>query len=251
MARKSQLQQWLESGGSTEEFKKRWDAGGESRESLVAEIGYANEGAAYNAARNAGILPGGPVSTGSNGDGERKQRGPKGTLPVKVALAVCKALGIDTDDFETIDYTLYCQALGEQGDAWRDFLFTRLGGIESDAGKAFKAWTDYHVHLELEEQRRIAREADPAYKVKVQLDGAKREISALKATLESAQTRVAELEAELRIASIGSRRSTGGDLTKEMKRILVQRTHPDKMNGNDPEMYNSLCAWINALETSD
>jgi hypothetical protein len=123
-------------------------------------------------------------------------------LPVKVALAVCKALGIDPDDFETIDYTMYCQALGQQGDAWRDFLFTRLGGIESDGGRQFKAWCDYHVAQELEEQRRKERDNDPTYQLKVKLDGARREISALKASLENAQSRIVELETELRIARL-------------------------------------------------
>jgi hypothetical protein len=63
--------------------------------------------------------------------------------------------------------------------------------------------------------------------------------------------RISELEYDLRQIRADSRRTNGGTLTSEMKKLMIQRFHPDRMNGNNEEMYNSLTAWINALETVD
>jgi hypothetical protein len=152
MARKSALSEWLESGGSTSEFTNRWEKGGKSREILVAEIGYANEGAAYNAARNSGIIAGGPVSTGNNGDGDKvRAKRVKGCLPVEVERWVRSGMmadwvyaGNSTDDYEepeeiTPEIFLNHRPVKDETTAYRKIL-ARIGGIDGDAGKALRAW---------------------------------------------------------------------------------------------------------------
>lgn len=250
--RDNKLSVWLESH-SASEFLDRWNIGGDSRAFLVLEVGYANEGACYNAARNAGIIPGGPAKTG-NGEGtSRTPRAPKGTLPIKTAMAICRALGRDPEDYEDMGWNEYSNAYGDLGRDWLELLFTRLGGKESDGGKQFQAWIDYHLALEKAEEEKRARESDPAYKVRVQLDGAKAEIKALKATLANTQARVSELENDLSKARAmsGSRRTNGGNVTVAMKRLMQQRFHPDKQNGNDAEVYTAIAQFINAIETID
>ncbi len=250
MARENKLSTWLENN-STEDFLRRWNLDASSREALWAEVGYANEGACYNAARNAGIIAGGPIKNG--GDGERKARSCKVSLPIKTAMAICRALGKDPEDYDTIVYDDYCLALDEQGDAWRDMLYTRLGGLESDGGKALFAWVYYHVQAELEAQRKRERESDPTYQLKVKLANAQDATRIANDKVADLEKRIGELEQELRQARAmsGPKRFTGGVLTVEMKRLMAQRFHPDKQNGNSEELYTAIIQWINALETVD
>jgi hypothetical protein len=156
MARESAISKWLDSGIGTEsEFKSRWSAGGETREGLWKEIGYANEGACYNAARNASIIAGGPAKTGSNngdGDGDKvRTKRVKGCLPVEVERWVRSGMmadwvyaGNSTDDYEepgeiTAEMFLNHRPVKDETTAYRKIL-ARIGGIDGDAGKALRAW---------------------------------------------------------------------------------------------------------------
>ncbi len=214
MARISALQAWLDSGHTAAEFLSRWEKGGIDRETLVKEIGY-TERALYVAARNALIIPGGPMPK----DGTPRK--PRGSLPIKSAMAICRALGYDPEDYDQVTYENYCMALGQQGESWRDLIFNRLGGPDSDGGKQLAAWIDYHVQAELAEQRRLERESDPTYPFKVKLDGAKAEISALKATLANTQNRVFELERDLKMAISEIAGQPSVILTDDMKKLIA------------------------------
>lgn len=166
MARESAISKWLDCGIGTEsEFKSRWATGGETREKLWKEIGYANEGAAYNAARNAGILAGGQVSTGgNNGDGEKSTRKArvKGCLPIEVEKwAVLSAQadfirdGNDEDDFIipeiTPEFFISLRAVKNETKAYAKII-ARIGGLNGEAGKALRAWAGKPLTLEQAKQ---------------------------------------------------------------------------------------------------
>lgn len=90
----TKLDKYLETNDSAI-MMERWNKGGETRETLIKEVGYSNDGALYNALRDDGYLPGGPVNTGNAGNGGTKSKKPKGFLPKRVENWCIGKLGLD------------------------------------------------------------------------------------------------------------------------------------------------------------
>jgi len=173
MARENKLSTWLENN-STEDFLRRWNLDASSREALWTEVGYANEGACYNAARNAGIIAGGPIKNGGD-DGNKAPRKPraKGVLPKEIERwAILSAQadfirdGNDPDDFVppeiTPDVFLSLRAVKNETPAFVEKAIGRIGGFESDAGKALRQWAGRPLTKEQAEQERAERESAAA-----------------------------------------------------------------------------------------
>lgn len=246
MARITKLELYLQSH-SAESMMQAWNAGGESRELLVLEVGYANEGAMYNALREAGYIDGGSVNTGTGtrNNGTAKAGKVKGCLPMKTAAAVARALGLDVE-IDDIGWTEFKQALAAQSEPenWLGLLFHRLGGNESDGGKSLQDWIDSNRAIDAAAAAAAARAADPTIRLREQLAKANR-------LLDERENMIEDLRAELeraKAAQRSSRVNRGGELTADMLKLLKQRFHPDKQNGNDPELYNGIMQWLNAIE---
>lgn len=246
MARITKLETYLQNH-SVEAMMAAWNAGGESRAFLVLEIGYANEGALYNALREAGFIDGGSVNTGtrSNGSATPKAGKVKGCLPMKTAAAVARVLGLDVEE-DDIGWNEFKAALAQQSEPenWLGLIMHRLGGAESDGGKSLQDWIDSNRAIDAAAAAAAARAADPTIQLK-------EKISKLNKLLDEREDTIADLRAELeraKAAQRSSRVNRGGELTADMLKLLKQRFHPDKQNGNDPAMYNGIMQWLNAIE---
>lgn len=172
----------------------------------------------------------------------------KGSLPYKTAFAVAKVIGLEPDpeEFEpsSVTWQQYKDALDVMGADWLELLFKRLGGKESDGGKSFQQWIDSNKASD----ELAAKKADPLYQAKESIRAMQTIIRDKEIEIDSLKSEIAELER--RIAA-GPRKTNCGILTSAMKKLMQQRFHPDKQNGNDETMYTALSQWINALETID
>jgi len=243
MARITKIELYLQNH-SADSMMVAWNAGGETRELLILEIGYANEGALYNALRAAGYIDGGSVNTGTR-NATPKAGKVKGCLPFKTANAIARVLNIDPE-IDDIGWTEFQQALSQQVEPenWLGLLFHRLGGTESEGGKAFQDWIDSNRAIDAAAAAAAERAADPTIQLKENmkklnrlLDEREREIEDLKA----------ELLAEKAKPRSNGRVNRGGELTQDMLRLLKQRFHPDKNNGSE-ELCTSIMQWLNAIE---
>lgn len=172
----------------------------------------------------------------------------KGSLPYKTAFAVAKVIGLEPDpeEFEpsTVTWQNFKDALEVMGADWLELLYKRLGGKESDGGKSFQQWIDSNKASD----ELAAKKADPLYQAKESIRVMQTIIRDKEIEIDSLKSEIAELER--RIAA-RPRKTNGGILTSAMKKLMQQRFHPDKQNGNDETMYTALSQWINALETID
>lgn len=214
---------------------------------LSVKLGFANSGALSVATADLGWRQ---ASTRDDaGMGTTKPRGTtppkiKGSLPFKTANAIAKVLNIDTEENE-VTWDDFKRALDVMGDNWLDHLFSRLNGRDSDGGKDFTSWIDSNRAADIAkaEAERLAaekaeREADPMFQ-------AKERIKRLDKLLDQKELEIAELKA--RVAALESPRSGHGvPLTKDMVRILRQRFHPDRNNG-DPELCEAVIKLVNGL----
>ena len=212
---------------------------------LVAEFcGFANPGVVSVATADLGWRVAGTRGpSGSSGTVKVK-----GSLPYKTAFAVAKVIGLEPDpeEFEpsSVTWQQYKDALEVMGEDWLELLYKRLGGKESDGGQSFTAWIDSNKAAE----ELAAKKADPLYQAKESIRVMQTIIRDKEIEIDSLKSEIAELER--RIAA-GPRKTNGGILTSAMKKLMQQRFHPDKQNGNDETMYTALSQWINALETID
>lgn len=236
MARITKIELYLQNH-SADSMMVAWNAGGETRELLILEIGYANEGALYNALRAAGYIDGGSVNTGTR-NATPKAGKVKGCLPFKTANAIARVLNIDPE-IDDIGWTEFQQALSQQVEPenWLDLLFHRLGGTESEGGKAFQDWIDSNRAIDAAAAAAAERAADPTIQLKEQLKKARQEIDELKSALESEKAK----------PKANGRVNRGGELTADMLKLLKQRFHPDRNNGS-PELCNAIMQWLNAIE---
>src|SRR5574343_474366 len=225
--------------------------GQETMMNMIAVRGASAVISAWLGFSNSGVLS---VATADLGWRIAGTRGPsgssgtvkvKGSLPYKTAFAVAKVIGLEPDpeefDAELIGWQEFKLALEQQGSEWLELLFRRLGGRESDGGKSFTAWIDSNKAAD----DLAAKKADPLYQAKESIRAMQTIIRDKEIEIDSLKSEIAELER--RIAA-GPRKTNGGILTSAMKKLMIQRFHPDKQNGNDPEIYNTLAQWINALE---
>lgn len=244
MARITKLETYLQNH-SAADMMATWNAGGESREWLVLEVGYANEGAMYNALREAGYIDGGSVNTGTRNNGTAKAGKVKGCLPMKTAAAVARVLGLDVEE-DDIGWNEFKAALAAQPEPenWMGLLFHRLGGENSAGGVEFRAWIDSNTAIDAAKAAAELRAADPTIQLKDK-------ISKLNKLLDEQEDTIADLRAELERAKSAQRSSSrvnrGGELTADMLRLLKQRFHPDRNNGS-PELCTAIMQWLNAIE---
>lgn len=128
-------------------------AGKQRREDISAALGFANSRAMYNALVAEGWIEQekrGPNGEGNNG--EPKPRRAKGVLPAEIerwALLSAQAdfihAGNDPDDFIppaeiTPDWFFALRAVQMETPAYVEKALSRIGGLDSDAGKALRAW---------------------------------------------------------------------------------------------------------------
>lgn len=251
MARITKLETYLQTH-SAADMMAQWNAGGETRELLIMEIGYANEGAMYNALREAGYIDGGSVNTGtrSNGSATPKAGKVKGCLPFKTASAIARVLNEarimnldpETDD---IGWPEFKAALAAQPEPenWIGLLMHRLGGAESDGGKSLQDWINSNRAIDASKAAAELRASDPTIQLKEKLAKANR-------LLDEKEKEIEDLRAELeraKSAQRSSRVNRGGELTADMLRLLKQRFHPDRNNGS-PELCTAIMQWLNAIE---
>lgn len=212
---------------------------------FIAEwLGFSNPGVLSVATADMGWRVAGTRGSNSGGNGNVKI---KGTLPYKTAFAIARVHGdTDPEEFEpsTVTWQNFKDALEVMGADWLELLYKRLGGKESDGGQSFTAWIDSNKAAE----ELAAKKADPLYQAKESIRVMQTIIRDKEIEIDSLKSEIAELER--RIAA-GPRKTNGGILTSAMKKLMQQRFHPDKQNGNDETMYTALSQWINALETID
>jgi hypothetical protein len=244
MARITKLDEYL-ANHSAESMMQEWNAGGETRERLIAAIGYANEGALYNALKAAGYIVSAAESTGDKPTRAKSAGKVRGCLPFKTANAIARVLNLDPE-IDDIGWPEFKAAYDQQSEPenWLGLLMHRLGGIDSDGGKSLQDWIDSNRAIDAAAAAAAARAADPTIQLKEKvaklnkmLDEKEREVYELREQLERAKS-----------AQRSSRVNRGGELTEPMLRLLKQRFHPDKQNGNDPVMYNAIMQWLNAIE---
>ncbi len=242
MARITKIELYLQNH-SAFSMMAAWNAGGETRELLILEIGYANEGALYNALRAAGYIDGGSVNTGTR-NATPKAGKVKGCLPFKTANAIARVLNLDPeiDDIGWLEFKAAYVAQSEP-ENWIGLLMHRLGGTESEGGKSFQDWIDSNTAIDAAKAAAEARANDPTIQFKDK-------ISKLNKLLDEKEREVYELREQLeraKSAQRSSRVNRGGELTTDMLRIMKQRFHPDRNNGN-PELCNAVMQWLNAIE---
>lgn len=242
MARITKLDLYLQSH-SAESMMTQWNAGGEIRELLILEIGYANEGALYNALKAAGYIV-------TESTGERAQRTPratgkvKGCLPFKTANAIARVLNLDPE-IDDIGWLEFKAAYDQQSEPenWLGLLMHRLGGSESDGGKSLQDWISSNRAIDAAAAAEAERAADPTFALK-------EKVAKLNKLLGEKEKEIDELRDQLeraRSAQRSSRVNRGGELTEPMLRLLKQRFHPDRNNGS-PELCNAIMQWLNAIE---
>jgi len=246
MARQNKI---LDSGLSQTEIMTEWNAGGTRREALVELLGFASANGLYNALRAIGYIAGGPVS-GNGGNGEKRTSGKiKGCLPVKVQARIAKVLGLDmeTDDIGWAEWI----KVSIDDDTFEGLSMARLaGGEESEGGKSYRQWIDSNRANDKAIADAAARANDPTIQLKEKLAKANSLLDERECEIDELKTRIATLEVEL--AAAKSRPATrgprmGGDLDQSMLRLMKQRFHPDRNNG-DPETATRVMQWLNAIE---
>lgn len=182
MAKQSKLEILIHSNPNPEQFKNeiksRWDNGDiESRTKLASELGYASDRSLYVILREPeiGILPGGSCRNSNkenSDDGDktpRKSRCSKGVLPAIVERWVRDGLladflfeGHSSDDWIgpdeiTPEIFLSHRPVVNETAAYRKIL-DRIGGFDSEAGKALRAWAGRPLTKAQEEQEAAERE---------------------------------------------------------------------------------------------
>jgi len=167
-----------------EHLAKKWNSmNATERDDWAKGIGYASDRSLYVAFREPpySILPGGSCrpdkdNGGNNGDdGNKAPRKPraKGVLPKEIERwAILSAQadfirdGNDPDDFVppeiTPDVFLSLRAVKNETPAFVEKAIGRIGGFESDAGKALRQWAGRPLTKEQAEQERAERESAAA-----------------------------------------------------------------------------------------
>lgn len=236
MARITKLEEYL-ANHSAESMMTAWNAGGETRSALIVAIGYANEGATYNALKSAGYI----VSDSDNSDKPTRAKSAgkvRGCLPFKTANAIARVLNLDpeVDDIGWLQFKV-AYDMQSAPDDWMGLLMHRLGGAESDGGKSLQDWIDSNRAIDAAAAAAAERANDPTIQLKEKLAKAHKEINELRA----------ELEAEKARPKSNGRVNRGGELTEQMLKLLKQRFHPDRNNGSE-ELCTAIMQWLNAIE---
>src|SRR5574343_275846 len=210
---------------------------------LAEKLGFASSGVLSVATAEMGWRVAG-TRDADGGNKTAKNVKIKGNLPSKTSAAIAKVLGLDLE-YDDIGWPEYLRAVDMQGADWIDHLYVRLGGRDSDGGKDFTAWIDSNRMADIAKAEAVkaaaekaAREADPLFQ-------AKERIKRLDAKLNEKELEITELKA--RIAALQDNPTY--DLNKDMLRLISQRFHPDRANGN-AELCGQITSWINSIATA-
>src|SRR5574343_66568 len=211
---------------------------------LAEKLGFANSGVLSVATADLGWRTAGTRDHDGMGTKPRGNVKIKGSLPSKTSAAIAMVLGMNPaeDDIGWDEFTL---ARDQQGEDWVNHLFTRLGGRDSGGGKDFADWIESNTLADKARAEAVkaaaekaARESDPMFQ-------AKERIKRLDAKLDEKELEVAELKA--RIAAL--QENPAYSLSKDMLRLIRQRFHPDRDNGN-AELCGQITSWINSIATA-
>lgn len=148
-------QRILESNGNLDRrdyIVAEFNHGGQRREDISAALGFANSRAMYNALVTQGWVVQEKREPSNNGDDEPKPRRAKGVLPKEIERwAILSAQadfirdGNDPDDFVhpaeiTPDWFFSLRAVRDETPAFVDKALSRIGGLDSEAGRALRQW---------------------------------------------------------------------------------------------------------------
>lgn len=165
----------------------------------------------------------------------------KGCLPLKVAMRVFRTLALDEDcDVGWDEWKL----VSDSDPDFEGFSMVRLaGGEDSEGGKEYRAWIDSNRANDRAIAEKLARESDPTFKLQ-------QKIASLVGTIAERDAEITRLESELESAKRSSKPQRGpvmgGDIDQAMLRLMKQRFHPDRNNG-DPETATKVMQWLNAI----
>jgi len=164
-----------------------------------------------------------------------------GCLPFKVMVRISKILDLDMEEVD-IGWPEFLAACEADVD-FEGFSMVKLaGGPDSDGGKSYQAWIDSNRANDAALKLAAEQAADPMFRANVKITSQSIEIKALKTELESLK---AELETAKRNQG-GRGVQRGGDLDQSMLRLMKQRFHPDRNNG-DQETATKVMQWLNAI----
>ena len=212
---------------------------------LAEKLGMANSGVLSVATADMGWRE----ANTRNNDGmstAKRSRNVKisGSLPFKTALAVARVLNIDPEETD-IGWDEFTLALESHGEEWIAHLMSRLGGPETEGGKDLSMWIESNRAADAIRAEAVRLAAEKAARAADPLFQAKERIKRLDKMLDEKELEIAELKA--RIAKLESPRSGNGlPLDVEMLRIIRQRFHPDRNNGN-PDLCEKVMKWVNGL----
>jgi len=217
---------------------------------MIDELfGLDNEGYASNLRKQVSDKTGWIIFSQS---GERKPRSNngstrptkiKGCLPRKVMYRIAKELGLDLEESDEPGWNEW-KLVSDNDPDFEGFSMVRLaGGEESDGGKSYRQWIDSNRANDRAIAEKLARESDPTFKLQ-------QKIASLVGTIAERDAEITRLESELESAKLSSKPQRGpvmgGDLDQAMLRLMKQRFHPDRNNG-DPETATKVMQWLNAI----
>lgn len=172
-------QRILETNGNSarrDYIVSEFNAGGQRREDISSALGFANSRALYNALVTQGwIEQEKRVPNGDEGHNkEPKPRKARGILPSEIekwALLSAQAdfirEGNEPEDFVppleiTPEWFLGIRAVREQTPAFVDKALSRIGGLDSEAGRALRQWAGRPLTKEQADQEHRAAQAAQA-----------------------------------------------------------------------------------------
>jgi hypothetical protein len=219
------------------------------------KFGFSNPGALRNAVASLGWYGLTPPSSRKAGaerpaNGERSPRSSKATIkgciPLKTAVSTAMVLGLDPEESD-IGWAEFRKALEIQGEDWLSLLTKRLGGEESEGAKALALWISSNRAADEAAAAAAARAADPTIQLREKLAKANKLLDERERQIDDLREQIKALESSLANARRSSRVNRGGELTKDMLRLMKQRFHPDRNNGS-ADLCNSIMQWLNAQE---
>ncbi len=168
----------------------------------------------------------------------------KGCLPRKVMYRIAKELGLDLEVSDEPGWNEW-KLVSDNDPDFEGFSMVRLaGGEESDGGKSYRQWIDSNRAADQAVKDAAEKAADPMFQLKEKLSRYAARIVERDIEIKNLKE---ELENAKRNNTGGRGPRMGGELTAEGLKLLKQRFHPDKQNGNDPALYTSVMQWLNAI----
>ncbi len=211
---------------------------------LDVNAGYASNLRKLVAAATGWLLNGAKVERSERTERKTGNVKVKGCLPRKVMYRIAKILDIDLEESDEPSWQEFLTVCELDPD-FEGFSMVRLaGGPDSEGGQSFQQWIDSNRANDRAIAEKLARESDPTFKLQ-------QKIASLVVTIAERDAEITRLESELETAKRSATRPQrgpvmGGDLDQAMLRLMKQRFHPDRNNG-DPETATKVMQWLNAI----